>query len=319
MVPEFDEVAFTLETGKVSDPVRTQFGIHLIKVEEHKEARTKSLEEATAEIEKQLIEEEADDRAAQAIDAVYKAFIRSASFDKAVEGTSYQVLETDYFDFDKAPREISRSPEITEFVKNVRTEPYSEVIQTGRGYYLLGFKDSRDSAIQPLDEVRGRIESTLRTERLTDVAMENARKLAQQIGVPMPDGSGVATLESVAASAGVEVTEVGPISRSAGFIPTLGSSQEMVRASFTGKVGDIIGPFKIQNRVAVARIKAVTEGTPEELSSQRAEIVKSLESQKQQQIIREWLETRRNSAEIKVSPRFLDLAKEIGIKLSSES
>jgi len=32
MVPEFDEVAFTLPVGKVSDPVKTQFGYHLILV-----------------------------------------------------------------------------------------------------------------------------------------------------------------------------------------------------------------------------------------------------------------------------------------------
>lgn len=34
MVPAFDEVAFNLETGVVSDPVETRFGYHLIKVEE---------------------------------------------------------------------------------------------------------------------------------------------------------------------------------------------------------------------------------------------------------------------------------------------
>lgn len=39
MVPEFETAAFALETGKVSDPVQTQFGFHLIRVNEKKAAQ----------------------------------------------------------------------------------------------------------------------------------------------------------------------------------------------------------------------------------------------------------------------------------------
>lgn len=34
MVPEFDQAAFSMEVGELSDPVKTQFGYHLIKVTE---------------------------------------------------------------------------------------------------------------------------------------------------------------------------------------------------------------------------------------------------------------------------------------------
>lgn len=55
MVPEFEEAAFSMKKGEISEPVKTQFGYHLIKLVDKKEKREKSFEEVSAEIEKRIL------------------------------------------------------------------------------------------------------------------------------------------------------------------------------------------------------------------------------------------------------------------------
>jgi peptidyl-prolyl cis-trans isomerase D len=62
MVPPFEEAAFALEPGAVSEPVRTPFGIHVIKVEEHRTALHRPFEEVREELARDLLAREVAQR-----------------------------------------------------------------------------------------------------------------------------------------------------------------------------------------------------------------------------------------------------------------
>lgn len=70
MAPEFEEAAFKLPVNKVSEPVKTAFGYHLIKVNQKTEEKVETLDEAKLAIARRLLKEEKMTNAVKDIKAV---------------------------------------------------------------------------------------------------------------------------------------------------------------------------------------------------------------------------------------------------------
>jgi parvulin-like peptidyl-prolyl isomerase len=74
MVPEFDQVAFALEKeGDISDPVKSPFGYHVIRLTERRAPTLRSFDEVSAAIIEDLQEEQAKEIRAEEITRIRSA------------------------------------------------------------------------------------------------------------------------------------------------------------------------------------------------------------------------------------------------------
>lgn len=99
MLPEFEKTAFALPVGKISEPIKTEYGYHLIKVEEKRGAVTREFEQVKNDIVKHLIAKERSAKALGEIEAAMKAG-EQITIEKALTQSKLSWQETGVFSAD---------------------------------------------------------------------------------------------------------------------------------------------------------------------------------------------------------------------------
>jgi peptidyl-prolyl cis-trans isomerase D len=96
MAKEFEDKAFALEPGKISEPVRTDYGYHIIEVEEHRPAQKRSFEEVREALATELMGLEVARTEKQAIaDRIAEAIRGGASLEDAARAEGLTLQRSD--------------------------------------------------------------------------------------------------------------------------------------------------------------------------------------------------------------------------------
>ena len=112
MVKEFEDVAFSLAPGSISDLVKTQFGYHIIKVVDKKPAATRPLEEVRQQIADQLAYERAQTQVSELATTLARDIKRPADLDTVAKARGLAVQESAFFAKEEPISGLGPAPEV---------------------------------------------------------------------------------------------------------------------------------------------------------------------------------------------------------------
>ncbi len=276
-----EDAAFSLPVGKISDPIQSPLGYHIVEVTDRQPARIQSFEEVRG-----LLENEARANVvARAMDTaankIREAFLNNPDNVRPVVdevgGELVQVVEG--APGDPIPT-LGVSPEIDQALQELQPGGVTQVIALPADRYVVARLDARvDSRPSTFEEVEAQVRDKIFAEKSSTAAAEMADKAAERVRAGED-------LEKVAKDMGASFTISNSFSRQDN-IDGLGPSAYM-EAAFNGKVGDILGPLLIQNRNVVAEVIAKQEADMTTLDFERDDLVLELKQAKAEELNMLW-------------------------------
>ena len=184
-VAPFADALFAMEKGEIRGPVQTQFGYHLIKLDDVEAAHLRSFEQVRAELESDYRREQAQtefyERSQQLAD---EAFSSLNELESVAQRLGLEVLTVDVFTrqgggpfgADRKLVEAAFSDEVLQERQN------SPAINVGEdSVVVLRVTEHRPPVQRSLDEVRGDIDQALRAQRAREAAGAAAQAAAARL------------------------------------------------------------------------------------------------------------------------------------------
>lgn len=186
MVGAFEDAVFALDKGTIGEPVRSEFGVHIIQVTDIKPSSTRALDEVRSEIVAELRAQEAGRRfaelAEQFANTVYE---QPDSLAPAAEAIGLEVRTSDWISRESAPEPFNNERLLNALLGEEATQKgrNTEAIEIGNGTLVSARVKNFEAAQRlPLDEVRSRIVDELRREEGRRKAREQGEATLAALG-----------------------------------------------------------------------------------------------------------------------------------------
>jgi peptidyl-prolyl cis-trans isomerase D len=246
MVAEFDQAAFALEPGKISDLVKTQYGYHIIKVVDKKTATTRPLADVRQQIQDQLAYERAQAQASDLAQALEKQITKPSDLDRVAKEKGLTVQESGFFARDEPILGLGQSPEAASRAFEMKQGEVAGPLRASRGFIFETMVAKQDPYVPKLDEVKERVREEVIKRKARDLSQQRAADIALKLK-NAPD------FEKAAKASGLEAKTTELIARDSP-IPDVGVAKAVEDTAFKLPVGGVSGPIATDNGTAIVKV-----------------------------------------------------------------
>lgn len=287
LVAAVEEVAFSLPVSRVSEPIASPFGLHLLRVDARWEDSV-SVRHILLEVKMSGATEDSlfdliDDLEGQALDSDLAGAANSLGLP-----VRHDVRLTLGSAFVPGAGSLGVGVDWA-FDPTTPVGDFSPFFENANGFHALELVSLEKAGIYPLADVEAQIRETLMRQK----KRERARQLLEKARSEMEtDG-----LLPVAERYGWSTDRQGPLTR-LDFVPGLGQGTEAIGAAFGLPIGTLSGTLDAGDRLAILTVLDRTPADREQFEQQKEALKQVLTLQDRQQYLQTWLQALREQADV---------------------